>query len=186
MEDSEILDLYWKRDAAAITETERKYGRFCFSVASNILHDPQDAQECVNDTYLGAWNTIPPHRPETLSAFLGKITRRLSLKKRRERLAQKRGGGKTELSLEELEECIPSEQRIDESVAAAELTSIVNAFLEALPVQERRVFLRRYWYCDSIRDICSRYGYRESKVKMMLKRLRDKLRDRLRKEDIWV
>lgn len=186
MEDSEIVERYWKRDAAAIAETERKYGRFCLSIACNILHDPEDARECVNDTYLGAWNAIPPHRPENLPAFLGKITRRLALNKRREQLAQKRGGGAAELSVEELEECIPNRQSIDESVEAAELTEIVNAFLETLSVQERRVFLRRYWYCDAIRDISIRYGYRESKVKMMLKRTRDKLRDCLRKEDIWV
>lgn len=186
MEDSELVERYWKRDTAAIAETERKYGRFCFSVAGNILHDPEDARECVNDTYLAAWNAITPHRPENLCTFLGKITRRLALKKRRDSAAQKRGGGKTALSVEELEECIPNGSCIDEAADAAELTEIINAFLETLSVQERRVFLRRYWYCDPIRDISDRYGYRESKVKMMLKRTRDKLRDYLRKEDIWV
>ena len=186
MEDSEIVERYWKRDTAAIAETERKYGQYCYSVACNILHDPEDARECVNDAYLGAWNAIPPHRPEHLPTFLGKITRRLSLKKRRENSAQKRGGGKTECSVEELEECIPSGFSIDEAVETAELTEILNAFLGTLSVPERRVFLRRYWYCDAIRDIAARYGYRESKVKMMLKRMRDKLRECLRKEDIWV
>lgn len=186
MEDRAIVALYWERDAAAITETERKYGKYCFSIANNILRDPEDAHECVNDTYFGAWNAMPPHRPEILSTFLGKITRRLSLKRRRDNSAQKRGGGAAEISLEELEECIPNGQSAEESVEFAELTRIVNAFLESLPLQERRVFLRRYWFFDSIREISSRYGYRESKVKMMLKRTRDKLRDCLRKEGVWI
>ena len=186
MKDSQIVDLYWQRDETAISETEAKYGRFCFSIANNILHDDEDAKECVNDTYLGAWNAMPPHRPEMLSTFLGKITRRLSLKKWRDRSADKRGGGSVALSMEELEECIPSRQSADDSIAVAELTNIINGFLETLPVEERRVFLRRYWYFDSISDISARFGFGESKVKMMLKRTRDKLLVRLQKEDAAV
>lgn len=186
MKDSQIVDLYWQRDETAISETETKYGRFCFSIANNILHDDEDAKECVNDTYLGAWNAMPPHRPEMLSTFLGKITRRLSLKKWRDRSADKRGGGSVALSMEELEECIPSRQRTDDSIAVAELTDLINGFLESLPVEERRVFLRRYWYFDSISDISARFGFGESKVKMMLKRTRDKLLVRLQKEDAAV
>ena len=186
MKDSQIVDLYWQRDETAISETEAKYGRFCFSIANNILHDDEDAKECVNDTYLGAWNAMPPHRPEMLSTFLGKITRRLSLKKWRDRSADKRGGGSVALSMEELEECIPSRQSADDSIAVAELTNIINEFLETLPVEERRVFLRRYWYFDSISDISARFGFGESKVKMMLKRTRDKLLVRLQKEDAAV
>ncbi len=186
MKDSQIIDLYWQRDETAISETEAKYGRFCFSIANNILHDDEDAKECVNDTYLGAWNAMPPHRPEMLSTFLGKITRRLSLKKWRDRSADKRGGGSVALSMEELEECIPSRQSADDSIAVAELTNIINGFLETLPVEERRVFLRRYWYFDSISDISARFGFGESKVKMMLKRTRDKLLVRLQKEDAAV
>ena len=186
MEDSRIVELYWNRDEAAIDETERKYGTYCFSIANRILQNPADAQECVNDAWLGAWNAIPPHRPEVLSAFLGKITRRLSLKKYRDRSAEKRGGGSVEASLDELEECLPSGQSADDALAAAELTAILNAFLERLPIAERRVFLRRYWYFDPIREIAARYGYGESKVKMMLKRTRDALRAQLEMEDIWV
>ena len=180
MEDRRIVDLYWQRDETAIAETENKYGRFCFSIANNILRNREDAKECVNDTWLGAWNAMPPHRPEILSTFLGKITRRLSLRKWRARTAEKRGGGSMELSIEELEECIPSGQRIDEGL------EIISTFLEALPPEERRVFMRRYWYFDSIRDISRRFGFGESKVKMMLKRTRDKLLICLQKEEIWV
>lgn len=186
MEDRRIVDLYWQRDETAIAETENKYGRFCFSIANNILRNREDAKECVNDTWLGAWNAMPPHRPEILSTFLGKITRRLSLRKWRARTAEKRGGGSMELSIEELEECVPSGQRIDEGLETAELAEIISTFLEALPPEERRVFMRRYWYFDSIRDISRRFGFGESKVKMMLKRTRDKLLICLQKEEIWV
>ncbi len=186
MEDRRIVDLYWQRDETAIAETENKYGRFCFSIANNILRNREDAKECVNDTWLGAWNAMPPHRPEILSTFLGKITRRLSLRKWRAQTAQKRGGGSMELSIEELEECVPSGQRIDEGLETAELAEIISTFLEALPPEERRVFMRRYWYFDSIRDISRRFGFGESKVKMMLKRTRDKLLICLQKEEIWV
>ena len=186
MEDSRIVELYWQRNEQAIAETESKYGHFCFAVARNILGSGEDARECVNDAFLGAWNAMPPHRPQILSSFLAKITRRLALKKRRSLSADKRGGGSVELSLAELEGCIPSGQSIDESLALAELTEIVNSFLAELPEDERRVFLRRYWYFDSIGAISARFGFGESKVKMMLKRTRDKLRVRLQKEDIWI
>ncbi len=186
MDDKQIVDLYWQRNEMAISETEKKYGRYCFSIATNILHNNEDARECVNDTFFGAWNAMPPHRPVILSTFLGKITRRLSLKRWRNKTADKRGGGSIAISIDELEDCIPSGKNIDDSIERTELTGIINAFLDNLPVSERRVFLRRYWYFDSIGDISSRYGFTESKVKMMLKRTRDKLLVCLQKEDIWV
>ncbi len=186
MEDEQIVALYWQRDEAAITETENKYRRFCFSIADGILRSGEDAAECVNDAFLAAWNAIPPHRPEKLSAFLGKITRRLALKKRRNRSAEKRGGGSVDVSLDELEACIPSGQTVDESMDLTVLTEILNDFLAALPEEERRVFLRRYWYFDSVGEIAARFGFGESKVKMTLKRTRDKLRARLQKEDVWI
>ena len=142
MEDSRIVDLYWQRDEAAIAETEKKYGKYCLSVARRILDDRQDAEECVNDTYLGAWNAMPPHRPAVLSTFLGKITRRLSLKKRRFRTADKRGGGVVAESLDELEDCIPSGERIDEALEGKELEDAVNAFLGTSAVVLRAVRLR--------------------------------------------
>lgn len=186
MDDKQIVDLYWQRNEAAITQTQKKYGKYCFSIANNILCDKEDAEESVNDTYIGVWNAIPPHRPTVLSTFIGKITRRLSLKKLRERSAQKRGNGELFLSFDELEECIPNRQSIDTALEAKELTRIINAFLDKLPAAERRVFVCRYWYFDPISDISLRFGFSQSKVKMMLKRTRDKLSEQLRKEGIGI
>ena len=186
MEDSRIVELYWQRDEAAIAETEKKYGRYCLSIAKNILFDREDSEECVNDALLGAWNAIPPHKPAMLSVFLGKITRRTALKKLRAMSAIKRGGNSRETSLDELEELIPSGKSIDEEIEGKALTELINGFLDKLPAAERRVFLRRYWYFDSVKAIAERYGYSESKVKVMLKRTRDKLRVRLAEEGIWV
>jgi RNA polymerase sigma-70 factor (ECF subfamily) len=186
MDDSGIVELYWRRDEQALSETESKYGRYCLKIADNILHSGEDARECVNDTWLGAWNAIPPHRPAILSTFLGKITRRLSLKRLRDSSADKRGGGSVPVSFSELEECVPSGQTIDQRVEANELTEIINSFLGTLTVTQRRVFLRRYWYCDAVTDIAARFGFSEGKTKMMLKRTRDKLRERLEKEGIFV
>ena len=186
MEDGQIVDLFWQRDEAALTETKNKYGRYCFSIANNILHDREDAQECVNDTYLGAWNAIPPHRPQVLSTFLGKITRRLSLKKYRDRTADKRGGGAIEASIDELEELIPDGQSIDEGLNAQELAKTLAGFVGTLSDNERRVFMCRYWYFDSISDIASRFGLSQSNAKVMLKRTRDKLAAHLEREGIYV
>ena len=182
MEDREIIDLYWQRDESAITETSAKYGRFCYSIAHSILDSREDSEECVNDTYLGAWRAMPPHKPDILSAFLGKITRRLSLKKWRARSAARRGGGSAALSMTELEDCIPDGRSIDEHIELSHLTASINTFLSALPDNERRIFLRRYWYFDSIDAICARFGFGKSKVKMTLKRTRDRLRAHLEKE----
>ena len=186
MEDNQIIELYWQRNEAALTETQRKYGQYCYAIANSILHNNEDVEEIVNDTYIGAWNSIPPHRPAILSTFLGKITRRLSLKRLRYRTAEKRGGGEKIAALDEYEECIPYGKSIDEGIAEEELTNIINSFLESLPAEERRVFLCRYWYFDSISDIASRFGFGQSKVKTMLKRTRDKLLLRLKKEDIFI
>ena len=186
MEDKKIVELFLTRDENAISESDKKYGRYCFSIANNILHNNEDSQECVNDTYLGAWNAIPPHEPEVLSTFLGKITRRLSIKKWRSKSALKRGSGLTEVSLDELEDCIPAGKSVDESVELSELTRIINAFLENLSCDERRIFVRRYWYCDSINDISTRFSFSESKVKMTLKRTRGRLENVLNKGGYFV
>lgn len=186
MEDSRIVELYWQRNEAAIAHTQEKYEKYCYAIAKGILNNDEDANECVNDTYMGAWNAMPPNRPAILSTFLGKITRRISLKKYRSKSAEKRGSGETALALEELEECIASERSIDEQLSAKELAEMLNAFLDMLKADERRVFLRRYWFFDSIEDISTRFGFSQSKVKMLLKRTRDKLRAQLEKEDIWL
>ena len=183
MDDQKIVALYWQRDEAAIAETQKKYGRFCHAIAYNLLHSHEDAEECENDTYLDAWNTIPPQKPTILSSFLGMITRRRALDRYRVNRAQKRGGAAVHVSFEELEECLASPESMDEERATEALAAALNRFLCRLPSRECDVFLRRYWFFDSVRDICDRYGYGESKVKMMLKRTRDKLAVYLKKED---
>lgn len=184
MEDKDIVALYWAREEQAIDETKLKYGRYCHSIAYNMLHNREDAEECVNDTYLGAWNSMPPHKPELLPAFLGKITRNLSLKRWRCETADKRGGGELPLVLEELQECVPSGSGVDEEIQVKELAGIIDTFLRGISEVERSVFISRYWYTDSVADICSRFGYGQSKVKMMLSRTRKKLLDKLEKEGI--
>lgn len=186
MVDDKIVELYWQRDERAIRETRMKYGRYCYSIAYNILHNTEDAQECENDTYLGAWNSMPPQRPSQLSSFLGAISRRVSLDRWRRKSAAKRGGGETALSMTELEECIPSGKSIEESIDTARLAELISLFLQTLPDDESMVFLRRYWYFDSIDMICKRFGYGESKVKMILFRTRQKLLECLEKEGVFV
>ena len=186
MEDTEIIALYWARDERAVSETAEKYGRYCHSVAYRILQNKEDSEECVNDTYTGAWNTIPPHRPELFSAFLAKITRRISLNRLRSKTTERRGGGQYTVTLEELTECIPSSLSAEDTLETHELTRIINKFLDGLPTDERRVFLCRYWYLDPIKDIAKRFSFGESKVKMMLKRTREKLLIHLEKEGITL
>lgn len=185
MNDDKIVDLYWARSEQAIAETSEKYGKYCYGIAYNILTDAEDAEESVNDTYLGAWNSIPPHRPSILATFLGKLTRRISIDRWRKRSAAKRGG-ELALALEELNECISSHQNVEDSVTAAELEKRINAFVNALPDAERRVFLCRYWYLDSVSAICRQFGYSPSKVKVMLHRTRKALRTCLEKEGYLV
>ena len=183
MEDSRILDLYWQRSQQAIAETAKKYGRYCFSIAFNILENGADAEETVNDTYLGAWNAIPPHRPANLSTFLGKIARRLALKRWEAARAAKRGGGETALVLEELAGCIPGKS-LEETMNERELSRILQKFVRDLPRTERRVFVCRYWYLDPIANIAKEFGFSQSKVKSMLLRTRNKLKKELEKEGI--
>ena len=186
LEDEKIIGLYRQRDEAAIRETKTKYGRYCYAIAYNVLHDREDAEECENDTYLLAWDTIPPVKPKILSAFLGTITRRIALDKWRKDHADKRGGGDTFVSLCELEECVPSGKSIDDEMDAKHLAEVLSSFLRSLPETDRNLFLRRYWYFDSIEDIASRFGFGQSKVKMNLKRTKDKLRIYLEKEGILI
>lgn len=184
MEDSNIVRLYWERSENAIAETALKYGKYCFTIADNILQNKEDANESVNDTYWSAWNAIPPNKPTVLRTFLGKLTRRISLKKWRDENREKRGGGEVTLALEELEECIPSGTEVEEEILATELTEILNRFLAGLPETERNIFLCRYWYLDSIAQICRTYRFSESKVKSMLYRTRKKLQNHLNEEGI--
>lgn len=184
MKDNEIIDLYWERKETAITESADKYGSYCHSISYNILHNNEDAEECVNDTWLGAWKSMPPQRPERLSTYLGKITRNLSLNRFKKYTAEKRGLGQTELVLSELEDCIPDETSVEQIVDELILVKAINDFLYAQPEQKRNIFIRRYWYLFPIKDIAAVYDMSESKVASLLFRMRNDLKTHLEKEGI--
>ena len=183
MTDARIIELYHLREERAIEETDRKYGPYCRSISYNILHSIEDSKECVNDTYLRAWESMPPERPNILSAFLGKICRRLSIDRWRRNSSQKRGGGEAGIALEELSFCIPSgDGNPAEEAELKEIKAIYARFLSSLPTTQRKVFLCRYFYMDSIADIARRFGFTESKVTGMLHRSREAFRSVLEKE----
>ena len=182
MEDNHIVDLYWQRNESAISETAEKYGKYLHSISYQILQNAADAEECVNDTYNDAWQSIPPHRPSILSTFLGKITRRISIDLWRRYSAEKRGGGVTALALDELEECVSGKEDVMDEVERIELQKKLNDFLLLLPQFERQVFMCRYWYMDTISDTAKQFACSESKIKSMLYRTRNKLRTMLEKE----
>lgn len=184
MDDQKIVDLYWNRSESAITETDRKYGKYCHSIAYNILANNEDAEESVNDTYMEAWKSMPPRRPSILATYLGKITRHISIDCWRSRNRYKRGGGEIVLALEELEDCAAVAQTIEKVLERKELARLINIFLETLPETERRIFLCRYWYLDSIADISGYFGFTASKVTSMLHRTRKKLHTVLEKEGL--
>lgn len=185
MEDKQIVDLYFARAEAAISETQKKYGRYCHYIAYNILYFDQDAEECVNDTYIKAWNAMPPHRPTQLSAFLGKITRNTALDRYAYMKAQKRSG-EVALILDEMEQCIPDERNSGSLADELALKEAVNGFLRSLPAQTRVVFVRRYWYMSPVKEIARDYGMTVSNVKVTLLRTRNKFREYLEKEGIEV
>ena len=182
MDDKSIVDLYFSRNQDAITQTDKKYGRYCYCIAYNILTNKEDAEESVSDTYMTAWSAIPPRRPSVLSTFLGKITRHISIDRWRERSAYKRGGGEVPLALEELNECVSGMQNVEMDYERKEIVKAYVKFLDTLPITERRVFLCRYWYVESIETIADKFGFSQSKVKTMLHRTRAKLRKRLAEE----
>lgn len=171
------------RSEQAITETSMKYGKYCYAIAYNILYNNKGSEESVNDTYLAAWNSMPPKRPDILSAFLGKITRYISIDRWKNRMALKRGGGEIPLVLEELEECVSAKMSVEEEYLKKELLEGINQFLADLPETERKVFMYRYWNLDSIERISKRYGYSTSKVTSMLYRIRGKFRKFLETEE---
>lgn len=182
MDDKSIVDLYFSRDQEAITQTDKKYGHYCYRIAYNILTNKEDAEESVSDTYVAAWRVIPPRRPSVLSTFLGKITRHIAIDRWRERNASKRGGGEVPLALEELQDCVAGMQNVEMDYERKEIIKAYVKFLDALPVTERRVFLCRYWYVDSVEAIADKFGFSQSKVKTMLHRTRSKLRKQLAEE----
>jgi len=184
MTDIEILELYQIRSESAISETAKQYGSYCTSIAMNILHNSQDAEECVNDALMKTWESIPPQRPEILSSFIGRITRNLSLNRYKSRKTQKRAGDETALLLSELEDCVPTVSNVEREVDMRILGGVIDGFLSDIKRDDRVFFMRRYWYNDSIADIAKRFNVSESKVMSSLFRTRNKLKIILEGEDL--
>lgn len=180
MDDEKIVRLYWARSEQALRETAAKYGKYCRTISYNILADALDAEECVNDTYMSAWNSMPSHRPARLAPYLGKLTRWLSLSRLRENNALKRGGGELPLALDELAEALDSGVDTQREYEMKELSREIHRLLDALEKDERDVFLCRYWYMASVSEIAEKCGFTESKVKTMLHRTRKKLSAQLK------
>jgi len=186
MTDDEILELYFARDESAIAATAKRFGAYCMSISFNILRTTQDAEECVNDTYLNAWRSIPPSRPASLAAFLGRITRNLALDRVKANKAQKRGGGETPLILSELEQCIPSGINIEGEIEDGLLAETIDRFLDTLKKDVRIFFVRRYWYSESIPCIAGHMGVSAGKVKASLCRTRKAMKKYLIKQGVTV
>lgn len=186
MEDEKILDLYFARDEQAVVETDRKYGRYCFTLARSILNSDEDSEETVSDTYLRAWNAIPPKRPSVFKMFLAKITRNLAFSRWRQYTAEKRGGGEMELVLEELEGCIAAPGSVEDRLSGRELANAIRAFLNTLPAREQDIFLRRYFFVEESEKIASRYGMKPATVLRTLSRTRGKLKQYLTQEGYAV
>lgn len=183
MEDSTIIDLFVQRKETAISESQAKYGTYCSVIANHILNSKEDSEECVNDTWLRAWNTIPPHIPQRLAVFFGKITRNLAIDKFRSDRTKKHGGGQITMCLDELSECISEASPIEDTIM---LRDVLNTFLSELPEKNRDLFLLRYWYIMPINEIAERYGMTDGAVKMTLMRIRKKLKARLDKEGVGI
>ena len=184
MDDKQIVDLYWARSERAIEETEHKFGSYCRTVSYNILANTADAEECVNDTWLKAWNSMPTHRPSLLAPYLGKLTRWLSLTRLREKNSLRRGGGELPLILDELAETLDSGEDTEQELEVRELNRELRRLVEALGKDEKDVFLSRYWYMASVKEIAEKTGFSESKVKTMLHRTRNKLLSQLKEEGL--
>ena len=182
MDDSRIIELYWQRNADAIRESDRKYGPYCFAIARNILGSREDSEECVNDTWMAAWNAMPPQKPGRLQIFLAKITRNLSFNRYNAMTAKKRGGGEIALVLDELAECLASESNVEHEYEAKELGASIRKFVRGLPERDGNVFVRRYFFTESGAQIAGRYGLTENNVQVILSRTRKKLKAHLIEE----
>ena len=182
MDDAGIIDLYWQRSERAIPETETAYGAYCHTVAYNLLRNTEDAEESVNDTWLAAWNAMPPERPNSLKAFLGRITRNIAVTRLRRTGSQKRGGREGNLVFDELSECLPGRDDPAQTVENRELLRCVEAFLLSLPKRERVIFLGRYFYALTAEEIAVRLGMKTAAVKSSLYRTRKHLLQKLKEE----
>lgn len=185
MEDWKIIDLYWSRDEVAIHETKTKYGRLCYSIAMNILSNREDTEECVSDTYIRVWQSIPPQKPNFFAAYLGRIVRNLAINLWNKNHAQKRFAG-AELALSELSYCIPSLQTVEDQIETKDLSNVIDSWLRTLPKDDRVLFLRRYWFCDDLKSLASECDTTPNKLAGRIYRLRQKLKQVLEKEEIFL
>lgn len=186
MRDEEIIELYWNRSEDALAQTADKYGHFLTGISYRILYNAEDTEECVNDTYLHAWNSMPPHKPSKLQVFLGAIVRNLSLDCYREKHAKKRVPTQMVTLLSELEEVVPTASTVEKEYENKEIAAYISNFLKEQPLEKRQLFLRRYWYCDEIKKLATDFGYSESKVKSSLFHMRNKLREYLEQRGVVV
>ncbi len=185
MEDEKIIELFFRRSEQAIWELDTKYGRVCHQLSYNIVNNRQDAEECVNDAYLGAWNAIPPAKPDPLPAYLCRIVRNLSLKAYYRNKAAKRNSV-YDVAMAELEACLPSSDTVEGQIEAKELARIIEAFLNTLSMENRVIFMRRYWFLDSYRDIASQMGLTEKNVSVRLTRIRRRMKDYLTEREVFL
>lgn len=185
MQDSKIIDLFFERSEQAITELSLKYEKLCINIAVNILGNEEDSLECINDSYLGVWNTVPPQRPENLKYYLCRIVRNNALKRYHSNTAAKRNSHYN-VALQELEECLPDCNSIDKELTSAEITRLIDSFLESQKAENQIIFTRRYFFSDSIGDIAKRVGMSESNISVRLNRMRKSLRNHLEKEGIEI
>ncbi len=181
MEDSRIIDLYWARNEQAIAETDTKYGRYCQSIAFRLLAVSEDADECVNDTWLAAWNCMPPQRPDVLRSWLGRIVRNLAVTRWRHNHAARRYSGLEEL-LDELSECVPSPVNVEKELEDRELAAFLDQWVKALPKENRVLFVRRYWYGETVQDLAAELGVSQGSLAQRFFRMRNALRQALEKE----
>ena len=184
MKDEEIVNLYWDRQEKAIYETDKKYGRYCNTISFNILQDNEETKECINDTYLKIWNNIPPQRPNMLKVYIGKITRNLAINQYERKKAKKRDYT-LEIALEELNECISSNNDVEKELDYNELVNALNNFLSKLSQNKRKIFLERYWYLYSIKEISSKNKITQSNTKTILLRLRNQLKNYLKEGGLY-
>lgn len=183
MEGNEIIQLFFDRDERAIAALSEKYKAYCRKIAENILGSREDSEECVNDVFLKVWELIPPNKPKQLSAYVGRLTRNAAIDKLKRRTAEKRGGDSNrDVVLDELAEVIPDNSSVELEQERRELVEEINRFLKKLPTLKRNIFVRRYWYCDSVKEIAADYGIGESNVSVILNRTREKLRVYLNKK----
>ena len=186
MDDKRIIELYFKRDEQAISETDSKYGKYCFTVANNILQNSEDSEECVNDTYERTWRSVPPQNPSSLKLFLARITRNLAFDKIKGLTRQKRGGGEIDLVFDEVSEIISSGENVEKDLERKELMQSVNRFLKNIPQRESDVFISRYFFGESIETISVKYKLGKSNTAKLLSRIRIRLREYLNKEGYFV